>query len=100
MRAIDEVAQIVRSTVEARRGVQVYAVITPPKRAGEVRNGHHLDYGNSEPSQFRQLFCRGTPCASRREGAHMQLIEHVPFRADPAPAAVRPSEAGWVDDFR
>ena len=80
MRAIDEAAQIVRRAVEPRRREQVDAVVAPAELAGELGDRHHLDDRDAESRERRQLLRGRRPRALRREGADVQLVDHLARR--------------------
>ena len=48
MRVVDEVAQIIRSSVQTRRREKIDAVVTPPEVSGEIRNRHDFDNGDAD----------------------------------------------------
>src|SRR5262245_19005956 len=100
VRSIHEPAQVVRRTVEARRREQADAVVSPAESPGKVRDGHHLQHGDPEIGQRGQVLLRGGPRPLAREGADVQLVEHLPLEGDAAPAAVRPRELPGIDDLR
>ena len=63
VRAIDEASQIVRCAVQMARRVEIDAVVAPSVAAGKLRDRHHLDGGDPEVGQRRQMLDRGKPGA-------------------------------------
>ncbi len=98
--AVDEAAEVVGRAVQPGRREQVDAVAAPAETAGELGDRHHLDGGDAQVRQRRQLSGGRLPGPLRREGADVQLVEHLPVAADAAPVVVGPREAGRVDHLR
>ncbi len=48
MRMVDEVAQIIRSSVQTRRREKIDAVVTPSEVSGEIRDRHDLYNGDAD----------------------------------------------------
>ena len=77
VRAVDEPPQIVRPPVGAGGREEIDAVVAPAETAGELGDRHHLDAGDAQRLQPRQLACGRRPGALGREGADVQLVEHL-----------------------
>ena len=48
-------AQIVRRSVQARRRVQIDAVVAPAQPPGEIGHRHHLDHGDADVGETRSV---------------------------------------------
>src|SRR3954447_20469754 len=100
MSLVDERTQIVRRTVEMGGREQVDPVVAPTEPSVELRDGHQLDYRDSDVPQLGKLAGGGGPRAFRRKGAGVQLVDHLPFDADALPRAIGPLKIPRVDDHR
>lgn len=81
-----------------RRSVQSDPVIPPAPAAGKFHGRHHLHHRDAEALQPRQLSCRRIEAAFPGEGAGMDLIDHLPLHAKPAPAGIAPPVGLRIDD--
>ena len=52
-----------------RGGEEIDAIITPAEFAGEIRDRHHLDHGDSDPGQLCQFLRRRPPRSFLGESA-------------------------------
>ena len=87
--------------VEVTGREQIDAVVAPPAAAGELRDRHHLDRGDAEVGERRQMIERRQPGAFVGEGADVHLVQHLPFeRATPGHPASVQVNAARIDDLR
>ena len=100
VRLVDEEAEVVRLAVEVGGGEEVDPVIAPAEGAGKLADRHHLDRRDPDPGQVREPGGGGTPGALGREGADVQLVEHLAPAVEAAPAGIAPSVAAGVDHRR
>src|SRR5215475_3757037 len=99
MGAIDEAPEVVWRAVEARRGKQIHAVVSPAEFPGEVGHRHDLDHGYSQPREFVE-FTRGRwPRSFARERPDVHFINDLAARIHPAPVVIGPLEPFRIDDL-
>src|SRR5215831_6692165 len=100
MGAIDEAPEVVWRAVEARRRVQIHAVVSPAEFPGKFGHRHDLDHGYSQPREFVE-FARGRrPRAFARERPDVHFINDLAAQIHAAPVMIGPSEALRIDDLR
>src|SRR5258707_12426808 len=85
VRAVDEIAQIIRSSVQACRGKEVDTIVAPSELSRKIRNRHHLDNADADAFQFGQLLGRGTPGAFGWEWADVHFINDLALQLHTGP---------------
>ena len=100
MRAIDELAQLIRRAVQMRRREQIDAVVAPPEPPLELGDRHQLDHGDTERCQLCDLRSGGRPGAGPGECSGVQLVDHLTAAQDPWPCRIGPPERRRVDNGR
>ncbi len=100
VRPVDEPAEVVGGAVFVERGEQEHAVISPAERAVELGDGHDLQHRDAQIGQVRELGPSGRPGPFGREGADVQLVEHLALgRLYASPSAIGPALGGRIDDL-
>jgi hypothetical protein len=84
---VDEADQPVGAPVGFVHGVPEHAVVSPSVRSAERVDRHHLDEIDTEFHKVVQLVDRGVECATRGEGADVQLVDHPALDRASAPVA-------------
>ena len=98
MRRVDEGAQVVRRAVEAGRRIGQRAVVPPAEAPAEIGDRHHLHDRDAERCEVRQALRGGRPGSALREGADVDLVEHLTVRRDALPVAVLPAVSRGIDE--
>ena len=97
MRFIDQRLEIVGASIGAVRRIPQHAVIAPVAPAGEIRQRHQLQCGDSGCHEMIELVDHGAVGAFRCEGADMGF-EHDGFLPrTPVPARGAPFVGGVID---
>src|SRR5882724_10734948 len=99
MGAVDRPTTVIWRTVKVRGSKEIDAIITPAITADEIGNRHHLDQRNAHFRQFRQLAAGGFPCALRRKGAEVHLIDYLSFEVNAWPCLISPLECIGINDL-
>ena len=77
---------------------QIDTVVAPAKSAGEFRDWHHFDNGDSDAGELAQLFGGSAPCSFFRECADVHFVNDLAFQFQSGPILVSPREFRWIDD--
>ncbi len=93
MGRIDEGAHVVGRAIGRVRRIEQHAVITPAGLGLEARHRQELDERDAQFRQPRQLPDGALPGAFRREGADMELVDHLVGPGHARPVLVGPLEA-------
>src|SRR6266545_8187955 len=100
VRAIHECAKVVGAAVPMVRREKIDTIVAPSEASGKLRDRHDLEHRDAESGKLRELVRRGRERSFARERSDVNLIDHLPLRADAAPGAIRPAKRRWVDDLR
>ncbi len=92
---VDELPEIIRGAVQARRREGMNAVVTPTELAGKFTDWHHLNDRNASVTKISELCCCGRPGTFRGEGAHVHFVEYLASRVTPGqPSSVQRNVSG------
>jgi hypothetical protein len=76
----DKLLQSMGPAVGRLGGRDVDPVVSPAVVAGKLRHRHQLDRGHAERGEVMEMGDDGSERPLRREGAHVQLIDHEVFK--------------------
>src|ERR1700677_4355520 len=99
MRTLNQLFQILRSSVNAIGSEWKNAVVTPIAPAGKVRNRHQLDRRDSKISEIVEALAHGEESSSRRKSSDMQFINDGFFPSAATPGAIAPIKGLGIDHF-
>src|SRR5262249_46346397 len=98
--AIDEAAEVVGAAIYPRGRKEIDAVVAPAKSSKEIGDRHAFEHRDAGGRQLRQFTPGRFPGALARERAHVHLVDYLPFKSGPVPAAVRPAKRAGIDELR
>src|SRR4051812_1822680 len=74
---IEERAYVLRRAIRSERRKQADTVVAPAARSREACYGHQLNDRDAQLLEVRQVLARRLERAFRREGADVQLVQHL-----------------------
>jgi hypothetical protein len=93
VRCVDERTQVVGRAIETGGREQADPVISPAESARKIIHWHHLDQGDPDLAQERELLSRSLPGTLGGEGSNMHLVDGLSFNSDTRPTGVGPGVA-------
>src|SRR5262249_32916383 len=96
----DEAAEVVGAAIYPRGRKEIDAVVAPAKSSNEIGDRHHFEHRDAGGRQLRQFTPGRFPGALARERAHVHLVDYLPFKSGPVPAAARPAKRAGIDELR
>ena len=100
VRGVDEAGEPVGAAVGVLHGEGEHAVVAPVASARELGHRHHLDRGDTEVAQPRQVTDRCVEGALGGERADVHLVEDGVGQLHARPVVVVPAEQRVVDHRR
>src|SRR4029077_14964441 len=76
---------------------KVDTVVAPAKFPGKIRDRHHLDEGDSNTCELRQLLYRGAPRSFLRKRADVHFVNDLALNFYSGPFRVRPAKRCRID---
>src|SRR5260370_41108651 len=97
MSVIEETAQVLWSAIQMGGCKEIDTVITPAEVPGKIGDWHHLNNGDANAGQLRQLFRGGAPGPFLGECAHVHLINDLALQLLAGPFRIRPAKRCGID---